>query len=321
MSTQDPGSGHRGDRPASGDPDPTSGTPAPTPPATPDPTRPPADSEFAHGSRSETPDTSGSQPDVPTLAEHTEPEPQPPTLAEYSPETAVPQGDAPTLAEHSGPDPAAATPPGSDSGAQEAGLPSPGYPPADQGQRRFSTPPRHGSIQRQEPGLTQPRPPTVAEARARDKARKRAEEEQRAAAVAEEAKKRTRKRMLIGGVAIVGVAGLVGGGYLAYRALTKPDQVTAYCTQIDQNGKEVVVDDDLCDKASASSSGGHSGLNGIFIYNGSQYRYYYGGNNSVGKPPTGGTTIQPKGADIKTKSGTSIQRGGLGSSSKSGSGS
>ncbi|MEV2219580.1 hypothetical protein AB0E01_06845 [Nocardia vinacea] len=191
--------------------------------------------------------------------------------------------------------------------------------------RRFGTPPRAGSIQRQEPGVTQPRPPTVAEARARDKARKRAEEAQRAATVAAEHKKRTRKRVLIGGVAIVGVAGLVGGGYLAYRALTKPDQVTAYCTVIDQNGQEVVAPDDQCQTASTAvgsgTTGAYTGSNGIFIYNGTQYRYYYGGNNTVGKPPTGGTTVQPKGAQISTKSGSTVTRGGLGTSSKSSGGS
>ncbi|WP_327101152.1 hypothetical protein OIE68_21610 [Nocardia vinacea] len=191
--------------------------------------------------------------------------------------------------------------------------------------RRFGTPPRAGSVQRQEPGVTQPRPPTVAEARARDKARKRAEDAQRAATAAAEHKKRTRKRVLIGGVAIVGVAGLVGGGYLAYRALTKPDQVTAYCTVIDQNGQEVVAADDQCQTASTAvgsgTTGAYTGSNGIFIYNGTQYRYYYGGNNTVGKPPTGGTTVQPKGAQISTKSGSTVTRGGLGTSSKSSGGS
>jgi hypothetical protein len=235
----------------------------------------------------------------------------------------------PTLAEYTEPLSTSPLPLGAESVVSDADSPVPGAPgatdpnaPADQ-QRRFSTPPRPGSIQRQEPGVTQPRPPTVAEARARDKARKRAEEQQRVAAAAAESKKRKRKRILIGGVAIVGVAGLVGGGYLAYRALTKPDEVTAYCTQIDQNGQEVVVNDDLCDKASASSDsgsgGGYGGGNGIFIYNGSQYRYYYGGTNTVGKPATGGGTVQPKSAEIKTKSGTSIQRGGLGSKSGGGS--
>jgi len=213
---------------------------------------------------------------------------------------------------------------GNQSAEGESAAPQP-VPPGGE-PRRFGTPPRAGSIQRQEPGVTQPRPPTVAEARARDKARKRAEEaQQRTAAAAAANKKRTRKRVLIGGVAIVGVAGLVGGGYLAYKALTKPDNVTAYCTVIDQNGQEVVVDDDRCETASnavgSGTGGAHTLSNGIFIYNGSQYRYYYGGNNTVGKPPTGGTTVQPKGAQISTKSGGTVTRGGLGTGSKSGSGS
>ncbi|MEV0292989.1 hypothetical protein [Nocardia sp. NPDC050710] len=189
------------------------------------------------------------------------------------------------------------------------------------------TPPRQGSIQRQEPGVTQPRPPTVAEARARDKARRRAEEAHRAAVAAADAKRRTRNRVLIGGVAIVGVAGLVGGGYLAYRALTAPDEVTASCVQIDENGQEVVVEDKFCqpgqagfvDDSGSGASSGHSHGGGIIVLGGwPQYRYYYGGNTTVGKPPTGATTVRPKNAEIKTKSGTTVQRGGLGSKSSGG---
>ncbi|WP_324189466.1 hypothetical protein [Nocardia otitidiscaviarum] len=187
------------------------------------------------------------------------------------------------------------------------------------------TPPR-GSMQRQEPGVTQPRPPTVAEARAREKARRRAEEQARAAADAEAAKPKKRKKLLIGGVAVVGVAGLVGGGYLAYSALTGPD-ITAYCTVIvdkgetvvvgnngetytaTRNNEEIVVPDRYCEEASRSSGGNSTG---VFILAGNQYRYYYGGTNTIGKEPSGGTTVKPKGAEIKTKSGTTIQRGGLG---------
>ncbi|WP_233434299.1 hypothetical protein [Nocardia yamanashiensis] len=207
------------------------------------------------------------------------------------------------------------------------GLPTPVPPPA----------PRRGSMSRQEAGITQPRPPTVAEARTRDKARKRAEEQERAEAEAAQAKKKKRKKLLIGGIAVVGVAGLVGGGYLAYSALTAPE-VTAYCTIIAQKGQvvslgngqtitadhddqEIIVPDDNCQKATASGTSGTYHGGGIYIFNGGQYRYYYGGgSNTVGKAPSGGTTVKPKGASITTKSGTTIQRGGLGSKS-SGSGS
>ncbi|MGW4716245.1 hypothetical protein [Nocardia sp. NPDC004260] len=196
-------------------------------------------------------------------------------------------------------------------------VPSSGGGPADR--PPAAPPPRPGSIQRQEAGVTRPRPPTVAEARARDKARKRAEEVQRAAAAAEEAKKRTRKRVMIGGVAIVGVAALVGGGYLAYRALAAPDRVTAQCVKT-ENGQEIVVDDSYCGDGRpgfVNDTGLNPGL--IILGGGPQYRYYYGGTGTIGKPPIGGTTIKPKSAEIKTKSGTTIQRGGLGSKSGGGS--
>ncbi|GGK42870.1 hypothetical protein GCM10011591_13200 [Nocardia camponoti] len=179
-----------------------------------------------------------------------------------------------------------------------------------------------GRIERQEPGVTQPRPPSVGEARARDKARKQAAEAERAAAEAEAAKKRTRKRVMIGGVAIVGVAALVGGGYLAYRAITAPDQVTASCVQYDQNGNEIVVDDSYCGDGKrnfVNDSGNHGSGAGLLLLGWPQYRYYYGGTPTIGKPPTGGSTVKPSNATITTKSGTTVQRGGLGSKSSGGS--
>ncbi|MFE1591784.1 hypothetical protein [Nocardia sp. NPDC058705] len=206
-------------------------------------------------------------------------------------------------------------------GGHPIGQPQPGQPRPGQPEPGA---PQPGRMARQEPGVTQPRPPTVGEARARDKARRQAEEAERAAVAAAEEKKRNRKRVMIGGVAIVGVAALVGGGYLAYRAITAPDQVTASCVQIDENGQEVVVPDDKCGDGktnfrSDSSSGGHGG--GLLILGWPQYRYHYGGTPTIGKPPTGGTTVKPRNAEIKTKTGTTVQRGGLGSKSTGGSGS
>ncbi|MDO3646014.1 hypothetical protein [Nocardia mangyaensis] len=183
--------------------------------------------------------------------------------------------------------------------------------------------PRQGRMHRQEPGVTQPRPPTVAEARARDKARRDAELAHRAAFAAEEAKRRSRKRVMMGGVAVVGVAALVGGGYLAYRAVAAPEQVTASCVQVDENGKEIVVPDENCGegKTNFRSDGGGGGMGSLLILGWPQYRYHYGGNSTIGQPPSGGTTVKPRNAEIKTKSGTTVQRGGLGSKSTGGSGS
>nr|WP_280300487.1 hypothetical protein [Nocardia neocaledoniensis] len=218
---------------------------------------------------------------------------------------------------HQPPDPGAGwTPP--DPGA--------GWPPMPQQPPAAPQPPegaRPGRMSRQEPGVTEPRPPTVAEARARDKARKQAEQAQRAAAEAAEAKRRTRKRVMIGGVAVVGVAALVGGGYLAYRAVTAPDQVTASCVQIDQNGNEVVVPDDNCGdgKTNFRSDSSHGGAGSLILLGWPQYRYHYGGTPTIGKPPVGGSSVKPRNATITTKSGTTIQRGGLGSKSTGGSGS
>ncbi|MBD0323618.1 MAG: hypothetical protein ICV72_09560 [Aldersonia sp.] len=147
--------------------------------------------------------------------------------------------------------------------------------------------------------MTQPRPPTVAEARAREQARRRnAELEQMQRAAAE--KRRKRNRRLIGGAAVVGVVALVAVGY---NVLSGNDTVTARCV-VDENGQEVVVEDRYCS--------GSPGMNGIFIVGGSQYRYYYGGAGTVGQTATGGSTVKPKGAEIKSTSGSTIERGGLG---------
>lgn len=99
--------------------------------------------------------------------------------------------------------------------------------------------PRRGRMTVQEPGATPKRKPTVAEARARDKARREAEEAERLAAeaaAAAAAKRRKRKR---GAIAVAGVAAVVAGGYLAYRVATKPTNVTASC--IVDLGKDQVV--------------------------------------------------------------------------------
>lgn len=208
-------------------------------------------------------------------------------------------------------------------------------PPPDSGENASPAPPprRMGRITVQQEGVTQPRPPTVAEARAREKARKRAEEQAAAAAEADEAKKTKKKKLLIGSAAVVGIAALVGGGYLAYSALTTPN-LTAYCTVVAQPGEvvpigngqtvtattknqEIVVPDNYCSDARSHGtvSTGHSD---VFLLAGHSYRYYYGGTNTIGRAPTGGSTVLPKGANVKTKSGTTIQRGGLGTKVGSG---
>ncbi len=173
-----------------------------------------------------------------------------------------------------------------------------------------AAPPTRGTIRAQEPGTTRPRPATVAEARARDKARKAREvAEQFAAEQAANARRRRaqNKKTLMGAVAVVGVVGVVALGY----QMSKADpEITATC--VDENS--VVVPDSHC-------GSGTPGMGGIFIYAGMPYRYYYGGTTGgVGTRATGGTLTQPSGTIAKTKSGSSISRGGFGSSSAGSSG-
>ena len=168
-----------------------------------------------------------------------------------------------------------------------------------------AAPLRRGTIRSQEAGVTRPRPPSVAEARARDKARlaREAAEQFAAEQTANEERRRAQnKKTLMGAVAVVGVVGVVALGY----QMSKSDRdVTASC--VDENN--VVVPDNYC-------GSGTPGMGGIFIWAGAPYRYYYGGSpGGVGTRATGGTLTQPSGTVAKTKSGSSISRGGFGSSS------
>lgn len=168
-----------------------------------------------------------------------------------------------------------------------------------------AAPTTRGTIREQQPGVTRPRPPTVAEARAREKARKaRDVAEKFAAEQAANAEDRRRKnrKTLMGAVAVVGVVGVVALGYQAFKA---GPEVTASC--VDENS--VVVSDSYC-------GSGTPGMGGVLIFAGAPYRYYYGGaTGGVGSVATGGTLTQPRGTIAKTKSGSSISRGGFGSSS------
>jgi hypothetical protein len=161
-----------------------------------------------------------------------------------------------------------------------------------------------GTIRAQEPGVTRPRPPTVAEARARDKARKAREVAERFAAeqAANAERKRSQNRnALMGAVAVAGLVGAVALGYQVFKA---GPEVTASC--VDENN--VVVSDSYC-------GSGTAGVGGVFIFAGAPYRYYYGGAaGGVGTVATGGSLTQPRGTIAKTKSGSSISRGGFGSS-------
>ena len=134
------------------------------------------------------------------------------------------------------------------------------------------------------PTPTVPRPPTVAEARAA-----------------------TRKKILIGSVAAIGLVGAVALGY----QLMNRGTVDATCVK---DGSNEVVPDSYC-------AAGHSSGGGVFIFAGSPYRYYYGGNNrGVGTIASGGKLSAPSNKTAKTKSGTTVSRGGFGAG-KSGSGS
>ncbi|GAA0223697.1 hypothetical protein GCM10010492_22240 [Saccharothrix mutabilis subsp. mutabilis] len=164
-------------------------------------------------------------------------------------------------------------------------------------------PAKRGAVRQQQPGVTKPRPPSVAEQRARQQAAKQQREAAEAAAAEEARRRKRRKRLLIGGGVTVGVVGVVAIWY----AVSSPDEVQAQCVKDD-----VVVEDKYCDESYARSHGGYHS-NGFIYIGGSSYRYYYGGSSvPVGQKVSGGSYTIPKGANVTTKSGTTIQRGGFG---------
>lgn len=198
----------------------------------------------------------------------------------------------------------------------------PDQPPQDQPDQaaaaeEVSPPSPQGQIRYQDPDTARPKPLSVGEQRARQRAAEEEAAKEQAEAEAAERKRKIRKRVMIGGGVTVGVVALVA----AYYAL-KPDQVTAYCT--DQNGN--VQSDNYCDAGYVNSHGGHVGAGGLIflpIPGGfGSYHYNYGGTVSNGRV-SGGSTVAPPGATIKTNSGSTIQRGGFGvgkSGGKSGGG-
>ena len=164
------------------------------------------------------------------------------------------------------------------------------------------TSPRQGSIRMQDAATSEPRPPTAAEARQRDKARKAREAADELAAAEELDRQRRaarRRKAMMGSVAVVGVAGVIGMSYLMAGG-GADREVSATCVK---DGTDEVVPEQYCSR-------GTGGVGGIFIFAGSPYRYYYGGNNGgVGTIARGGTLELPKGAAGRTSSGSTITRG------------
>jgi hypothetical protein len=203
--------------------------------------------------------------------------------------------DEPTP-EHS--EPEAATPAAAESAAAETAEPA------------EPDEPRRGQVRFQDAETARPREPTLAERRARERALEQEEERVLAAAAEAERKTRLRRRIMIGGGVTVGVVALVAVWYAA----VTPDEVTAHC--VAANDSTLAQDENVCDENYVRSHGGyHSG--GIFFLplpggGYSQYRYNYGGTVSGGRV-LGGSTAAPSGrTTVKTSSGKTVQRGGLG---------
>jgi hypothetical protein len=110
---------------------------------------------------------------------------------------------------------------------------------------------------------------------------------------------------------VIGVVSVMVVGYCA--ATSRAEDVTADCidtTQLAPDGSYLVVDDFYCDddddRYYGSSSRG-------------AYHWYYGGRR-VGNRVRAGTTLRPADVNITSRDGRTIQRGGFGSSFRTGGG-
>ncbi|GLX00828.1 hypothetical protein [Microtetraspora sp. NBRC 16547] len=108
----------------------------------------------------------------------------------------------------------------------------------------------------------------------------------------------------------VGVLSLLVVGFCA--AQNDYEEVSADCvdlSNVESDGSYTVVNDEYCDDdgGSGSGSGGH------YHYYGSHgaYGWYYGGTRTGGRVWQG-TTLKPSDAQINTRSGRVVQRGGFG---------
>ena len=181
---------------------------------------------------------------------------------------------------------------------------------------------RAGGIRFQDPSTATPRPPTLAEQRERERARREAEAAawEQARRDTEDAQKRARRRtQLIGGAVAVGLVGTLALVYLA-AADDGGDYDSAQCV----NEEKVVVDDKYCE-----SSQGSYGPNGMWLFfvGGSRYQYSYGSNAPIGQRANGSLTPAPgksyanpsgKAVTSNGKTGGPVSRGGFGSKAGSG---
>ena len=175
--------------------------------------------------------------------------------------------------------------------------------------------PKRGTMRFQDENTT-PREPTLAERRARqqaEQAEREAEIQAEADAEAEVERRRRRKRVMIGAGVTVGIAAVVAGLIIA----SQSDDVTARCTSNNAADNGTVVQDQYCDEDYVTAHHGFIQNGIIFLpipggsgYN--QYHYYYGGSGNIGQRVSGGSYTQPSSGTIKTNSGSTVSRGGLG---------
>ncbi|MGL6236494.1 MAG: tat pathway signal sequence [Segniliparus sp.] len=206
----------------------------------------------------------------------------------------------------------AAPPPVIGAAAQEGSAPLYPVPPFSVPPSEAPVAPRAGSIAFQEPGATTARPPTLAESRARYQAEQDAARQREIERLHEENQRKWRRR-LIGGVAVVGIVGVVALVYIAsperrcYDEANQQEVPSSYCTSSYYSGGGGV------------GGGGFGGGGGVYIFHNSGWfgSSPYSGNRLSGGG-SGGYNSRgggySSGGDSTGKSSSSsggITRGGI----------
>jgi hypothetical protein len=122
------------------------------------------------------------------------------------------------------------------------------------------------------------------------------------------------KRSKASKVITLSVLGVVSVLLVGYCAAQNNEDVAADCVDMNDqqaDGTYVVVDDSNCDDDDNGSSHFYGGSR-------SAYHWYYGGTR-IGNRVKSGTSYRPSDTNITSRNGRSIQRGGFGSHSSSGS--
>lgn len=193
-----------------------------------------------------------------------------------------------------------------------------------------------GQMRYQDGDTTTPREPTLAEKKARERAYQRQQEQEATELAAARKKTDTRRRVMVGSGVSVGVVALVASFYSGYTYSMQKDAAQATCTaEHPETGETIAQPEEYCEDGYAQQHGHYNHSTGMMMmpiflgggnYGGSvpasQYKHSYspvGSSTSAPGQKVNNPNFTKPSGQITSQSGKTIQRGGFGIGSKSGS--